>query len=86
MAEQFWFRQCAALIEDNIELEAFVDVRRLVGSLRNSREVGQSYWLPICLGLWLQQFIHDSARWSNPAPRRPYEAIVSASSGKGAGQ
>jgi len=86
MAEQFWFRQCAALIEDSHELEAFVDVRQLVASLRNSREVDQSYWLPVCLGLWLQQFIHDSARWSNPAPRRPYEAVVSANSGNGVGQ
>ena len=85
MAEQFWFRRCADLIEDNRELESFVDVRRLVAALRSSAAVDQSYWLPVCLGLWMKQFIQDPSRWSSPA-RRGYEAIVSANSGNGVTQ
>lgn len=83
MAEQFWFRRCADLIEDNHELESFVDVKRLVASLRSSTAVDQSYWLPVCLGLWMKQFIQDSSRWGLPAAHRGQETIISANSGNG---
>ncbi|HET9281720.1 MAG TPA: asparagine synthase (glutamine-hydrolyzing) [Candidatus Angelobacter sp.] len=86
MAEQFWFRRCADLIEDNHELENFVDVKSLVASLRNSTTVDQSYWLPVCLGLWMKQFIQDSSRWELPAAHRGQVAIMSAKSGNGVTQ
>jgi len=81
MAEQFWFRRCADLIEDNHELENFVDVKHLVASLRNSTTVDQSYWLPVCLGLWMKQFIQDSSRWGLSAAHRGQ--IMSTKSGNG---
>ncbi|MGC2695535.1 MAG: asparagine synthase (glutamine-hydrolyzing) [Candidatus Angelobacter sp.] len=86
MAEQFWFRQCADLIEDNHELEKYVDVRRLVNSLRSTTAVDQSYWLPVCVGLWMGQFIHNSTRWNAPEPRRPLEAGLSVNPGDGVRQ
>ena len=86
MAEQFWFRRCADLIEDNRDLENFIGVRRLVAELRSSAAVDQSYWLPVCLGLWLKQFIQDSSRWSLAAAPKAREAIISANSGNGVTQ
>lgn len=83
MAEQFWFRGCADLIENNRELENFIDVRQLVATLRNSEAIDQNNWLPVCLGLWMKQFIQSPSRWSLPAARRGYEATVSANSGNG---
>jgi asparagine synthase (glutamine-hydrolysing) len=85
MAEQFWFRRCADLIEDNRELESFVDVRRLVAALRSPAAIDQSYWLPVCLGLWLKQFIQDPSRWSSPA-RQGDDAILITNSGNGVTQ
>ena len=86
MAEQFWFRCCADLIEDNHELESFVDVRRLIASLRNSTSLDQSFWLPVCLGLWMKQFIQNSSRWNLPAAPHGPVAITSAKSGNGVTQ
>lgn len=86
MAEQFWFRHCADQIESIGELQNYVDVRRLVALLRNGGEVNQSYWLPVCLGLWLKQFIQDRERWSSHERRRSYEAVLSANPENGVGQ
>jgi asparagine synthase (glutamine-hydrolysing) len=86
MAEQFWFRRCAGLIEDNRELENFIDVKQLVATLRSSTSIDQSYWLPVCLGLWMKQFIQDPSRWNSRAALRGREAIVSANSGNGVTQ
>jgi asparagine synthase (glutamine-hydrolysing) len=86
MAEQFWFRRCAGLIEDNRDLEDFIDVRTLVATMRSTTSVDQSYWLPVCLGLWIKQFIQDPSRWNSRAALRGREAIVSANSGDGVSQ
>jgi len=83
MAQQLWFRRCADLIEDNRELETFVDVRQLVAVLRSSDPIDQRYWLPVCLGLWMKQFMQNSSRWNVPTACREHETIVSANSGNG---
>ncbi|HYX53045.1 MAG TPA: asparagine synthase (glutamine-hydrolyzing), partial [Candidatus Limnocylindrales bacterium] len=61
MAEQFWFRHCAELMQQIPGLRQFVDVKALVKSLREEGTINQGYWLPVCIGLWMHHFIRPSA-------------------------
>jgi asparagine synthase (glutamine-hydrolysing) len=72
MAEQFWFRHCADLLPQIPGLAQFVDVKVLAKSLRESERVNQSYWLPVCIGLWMHEFIQSNAAQADNGDQ-PYE-------------
>ena len=55
MEEQFWLKECLAILEASARLADFIDVESLRRRVSEAKPpAGQAYWLPISFGLWLQ--------------------------------